>query len=300
MRETARELRGELTGLQELKRGGLGNWLWLVFFSLRNWFVGWAFFLPSFFLSLIGMLTSAAIFYFMGQMVAKGADPYISQYGISYGSYIITGIMFNLMLGETLDAYHNAFTRGYWMGQFDMYIQHPGGVSSLLTGEVIAKYSVALVNTFVYFATGTWLFGVSVNVSNLFDTAVILILAIFSLTGLGLAGASTFTLMNAKREEPNPVKLITDFGVILLAGVYFPPAVLPAWLQNVGYWLPQTHALNAARLCLSGKATLSSPALAGDIFFLLIFGAVTLPLGALAFRLAIRKAERDGSLTRWS
>ena len=285
---------------QELKRGGIRSWLALVGFTMRNWFFGWTFFLPDFALNMLSMFTSATIFYLMGQLVASGAEAQVAQYGMDYGAYIVTGVMFNLIMTETMSAYHESCLRGYWATQFDTYLQHPGGVSALLTGDVLSRYLLAGLNTAVYLLVGTWLFGVEVVVANLPDVVVILILAVAALTGLGLAGASTFTLLNAKRWGSNPVDWLVGFGVTLLAGVYFPPTVLPAWLQQIGEWLPQTHALRAARLCLNGQATLSTPSVAGDARFLLQFAAVALPIGVLLFTAGMRKAQRDGSLTRWS
>jgi len=281
-------------------RGVVGQWITLVLLAVRNWFVSWTFFLPSFIVSLIGMVTGGAIFYLMGQVVAKGAQPHIAEYGLSYGSYIITGVMFTMIMDATLSAYHEAFLRGYWTNQFDVYLSHPGGVSALLTGEVLAKYLVASVNTIIYFLVAVWLFGVSVELSNLFDTFIILVLAVASLTGPGLAGASTFSLFNAKKEEANPVQLLATFGSTLLSGIYFPPSVLPGWLQAVGQWLPQTHILHAARLCLSGKASLGDPVIAGDISYLIKFSLVTLPIGVLLFAAGIRASQKEGSLTRWT
>jgi ABC-type multidrug transport system permease subunit len=208
--------------------------------------------------------------------------------------------MFTMVMDATLSAYHEAFLRGYWTNQFEVYLQHPGGVSALLTGEVIARYFVAVINTIIYFLVAVTLFGVTVETSNLPETLCILGLAVAALTGLGLAGASTFSLFNAKREEPNPVQLLMSFAVTLLAGVYFPPAVLPGWLQRAGEWLPQTHALRAARLCLTGQATLGDPRIAQDLAFLVKFTVVALPVGILLFALGIRRAQKEGNLTRWS
>jgi hypothetical protein len=67
------------TPAQELKRGGIGIWFTLVVFTIRNWFWGWTFFLPRFLIELVGMFTSAAIFFLMGQFVAQGAEANIAQ-----------------------------------------------------------------------------------------------------------------------------------------------------------------------------------------------------------------------------
>ena len=290
----------EQAAVQELKRGSVGTWLSLVAFTMRNWFFGWTFFLPDFVLNLAGMFTSAAIFFLMGQLVAKGAEAQVAPYGLSYGSYIITGVMFNMVMSTTLSAYHESCLRGYWATQFDTYLQHPGDVSALLAGDVLARYVLVGLNTLIYFVVAVWLFGITAVVANLLDVLAILVLGVVALTGLGLAGASTFTLLNAKRWGSNPVDWLVGFEVTLLSGVYFPPSVLPAWLQRFSEWLPQTHALRAARLCLSGRATLRDASIAQEIIFLLLFAVVTLPIGAALFAAGMRKAQRDGSLTRWS
>jgi ABC-2 type transport system permease protein len=283
-----------------LTRGQASLWLSLLAFSVRNWFVSWTFFLPSFLINLTGMVTSAAIYYLMGQMVGKAAGPHIAEYGLNYGTYIVTGVMFTLMMDSTLGAYHEALLRAYWTNQFDVYLQHPGGVSALLAGEVIAKYMLAGLNTMVYFLLAVWLFGVPVKIANLPDTLATLVLAVLSLTGLGLAGASTFSLFNVKREETNPIQLIVTLCVTLLSGIYFPATVLPRWMQRVAQWLPHTHALRAARLCLSGQARLSDPLIRGDLVFLIQFALITLPIGVALFAAGIRLAEKEGNLTRWS
>jgi hypothetical protein len=46
--------------------------------------------------------------------------------------------------------------------------------------------------------------------------------------------------------------------------------------------------------------TLSDPRVLADLRFLLLFGIVTLPVGVAAFAVGMRKAQRDGSLSRWS
>lgn len=290
----------EPAAITQLKRHGVGNWLTLVGLVVRNWFASWMFFLPNFVLSLIGIFASAVVFYVMGQLVGPGVEGHVEPYGLGYGAYIITGVMFSLLMQATMRGYHEASLDGYWKMEFDMYAQHPGGVSAYLFGSVLSKYLMAVMTTLIYFAVGVWGFGVPVAVRNLPALLLVLTLAVVSLTGLGLAGASTFSLLNVKARGTNPVELIFNFLVTILAGVYFPPTVLPAWLQSIAEWLPQTHALRSMRLVLGGKATLLDPAVVADLTYLAWFAAVTLPLGALLFAAGMRKALRDGNLTRWS
>lgn len=278
----------------------VGRWLYLVFFSFKNSYFGWTFFLPSFAITLAQMFTAAAIFYLMGELVAQAAASDVQAYDMSYGTFIVTGVMVNLLLEATLSAYHQAWLSGYWATQFDTYLQHPGGVSAYLTGSVLFSYLQVVVRTVIYVIVGVVLFNVPVDVPNLPTITVILLLGVFSLTGLGLLGASTFSLLNARSWGQNPVEWLLGFAVALLAGVYFPATVLPSWLQGLSYWIPQTHAIHAARLALTGQVGLTSSAVTGDLVFLLGFGCVTLPLGVLAFVAGVRKVQRDGTLSRWS
>lgn len=284
----------------ELKARGVRPWLGLVVFAMRNWIFTWTFFLPSFVLSLAQMFTGAAAFYLMGTLVGPGAAEHVQRYGVGYGSYIITGLMLNLLMTETLQGYHQCLSSTYWASQTDAYLQHPGGLSALLVGNLLMRYLMAAVNTLAYLLVGVWLFRVPVAFANLPHVAGLLGLALFSLTGLGLAGASAFTLLNAKSWDSNPVTWLMGFAVTLMAGVYFPPTVLPEWLQAVGGWLPQTHALHAARLCLSGQATLATPEVGASAGFLVKFGLATLPVGLVLYGAGMRRAQRDGTLSRWS
>ena len=290
----------EHVAVTELKRAGAVSWLTLVALVVRNWFAGWMFFLPNLVLNLVTTLASAAVFYLMGQFVGRGVEAHVEQYGLEYGSYIITGVMFSMLMQTTLRSYHEASLDGYWKLEFDIYLQYPGGLSAYLLGGVLSKYIIAVVTTIVYFAVGAWIFGVPVAVKNLPALLLVMVLAIVSLTGLGLAGASTFSLLNFKARGSNPVELLFSFLASILAGIYFPPTVLPGWLQSVAEWLPHTHALRSLRLILSGKASLFESTVAGDLAYLFNFAAVTLPIGILLFAVGMRKALRDGNLTRWT
>jgi ABC-2 type transport system permease protein len=294
-----REPGSAVNAAYELKRQGLRPWLWLLLFVMRNWITSWAFFLPSFVLSLLQMFTGAAVFYLMGQLVAPGAAEHVEQYGTQYGTYIVIGLMFKRFMDATVGGFYEGFQHSYWASQTDVYLQHPGGLSALLSGDILMRYFMSIVHTLAYLAVGIWLFGVTVEVANLPDVVAILALVTLALMGLGLASASAFTLLNAKSGE-SPVGWLLGFAVTLLAGVYFPPTVLPAWLQSLADWLPHTHALHAARLCLSGKASLATPEIGAAAVFLVKFAALALPVGLLLYVAGMRKAQRDGSLSRWS
>ncbi|UCC88825.1 MAG: hypothetical protein JSV81_05845, partial [Anaerolineales bacterium] len=71
----------------------------------------------------------------------------------------------------------------------------------------------------------------------------------------------------------------------------------PTWLQPFSHLLPITYSLRAMRLAiLQGH---SFAALAPDMLILAVFAIVLFPLSLVAFRLGVRKAKMDGSLTQF-
>ncbi len=95
----------------------------------------------------------------------------------------------------------------------------------------------------------------------------------------------------------NPFSWIFGTTSGLLGGVVFPIAILPSWIRWASYLLPVTYSLDGMRKSLLAGAEFSEilPAVGA----LAAFNVVLLPLSLWAFRLAIRKAKRDGTLTHY-
>ena len=82
-----------------------------------------------------------------------------------------------------------------------------------------------------------------------------------------------------------------------MAGVFYPVSVVPRWMQQAANFLPLTHTLEGMRLAILRGYGLRQ--LIPQVVALLIFAAIVLPLSALAFAWAVRRAKRDGSLTHY-
>jgi len=93
--------------------------------------------------------------------------------------------------------------------------------------------------------------------------------------------------------------LLTSIRVLayILLGVFFPITILPGWLQKVSYFLPITYSLRAMRHAL--LQSYSFQALGFDILILALFSVVLLPFSIYAFKVAVRRAKKDGSLTHY-
>ena len=72
---------------------------------------------------------------------------------------------------------------------------------------------------------------------------------------------------------------------------------MPVLFQKIAWFLPITHALRAMRHAVIQGYPLS--ALSADIFFLLFFALALIPISLIIFKLALKKAKKDGSLVKF-
>jgi len=274
-------------------------WLRIVIENFKNAVFGWTFFTVNFLMSIVGMFFESLIFFIIAEYVGPSASPMLAQYGGNYTSYIILGIAFNTFLSVSLNSYYMAYSNGYWGSGFEIYSTSPIGVSAFIIGSVLFDYFISCIGIIMYLAIGIFAFHLNLANANYLTTIIALLLSAAAVSGIGLIAASTFTLLNCKAWG-NPVTWIVSLLVGLLSGVYFPPKVLPEFVQGIGACLPQTYAYDAARLAVLTGANLWHPTIYRDVTTIILQMIVLLPMGIILYRMSLRKAERDGALTRWS
>lgn len=122
---------------------------------------------------------------------------------------------------------------------------------------------------------------------------LVLLAAIPAIYGLGFAFAS---IVITAREAHAFVFLVRGI-VMIFCGITFPVTMLPAWMQAVTYWLPQTYVIHAMRLAALSPVSFSD--LLPDLLPLLLFGVFWLTVGYLMFALMERRARQTGAIGQY-
>jgi ABC-2 type transport system permease protein len=78
------------------------------------------------------------------------------------------------------------------------------------------------------------------------------------------------------------------------SGAYYPLSILPGWLREVANLNPMTTTIEGMRQALLGSLPVSQ--LLHDLGVLVLAGAVSVSLGVIAFRLALARERRRGTL----
>ncbi len=272
---------------------------WVLFrrdlFTQYAW-LGWA--LPFEGLNLVAGL---ATWLFYARAFGNQA-PFLQAYGGDVVAYLILGVAVTPLLLQTMRQFYNqvkSLYTGSWssggvrlsMAEYLLMAKIP--LWTYLSAQLFWGYVRQFLFLGVYLVAGWVWFGFHPHPGARYDLALLaLLLGLLAAAGIGLISASMVWLMNAWHDT-EPVHWLIGVLVPLVSGSYFPPAILPGWLQVVSAWLPQTYALDAIRRSVLGTA---GAALTHDLATLALFALLLPAAGALLFRRSRQVGRRRAAL----
>ena len=233
-----------------------------------------------------------AIYYFIANVFGNTAAPYLQAYGGSFFAFVIVGVAFSEYMSIGMSAIADSVREGQMTGTLELMLLSPTRLVVTLVASSLWSYVFATLRICIYLLGGIAL-GVGLGRANVPFALASLALAIVSFSALGLLTASVIILM----KRGDLLGWAVRVSSLLLAGVYYPVAVLPGWLRALGQLLPLTHALELLRRSLLLGEGLAE--LWGELLILTGLTLVLFPLGLLACHTAIRIARADGSLSHY-
>jgi ABC-2 type transport system permease protein len=158
-------------------------------------------------------------------------------------------------------------------------------------GLVAVLYGV--LRTALLFAVVALFFGLEMPDANYATALVLLAVSSISFVGVGMI---TAVLPLISPEKGAQLGFMAQGFLLVVSGVYYPVEVLPGWMQALSVISPATYALEGIRAAVLDGAGLGE--VWGDLWPLLVLGAVCVPLGLAVFKAGERYAKRHGKLKR--
>lgn len=245
----------------------------------------------AFLLSLVGILFSVAIFYYLGKLIGPAIEGRLG--GSDYFSFVLIGIAFYNYLGTALNSFSGSIRQAQMTGTLEPVLVTPIAIPTMLFGSSLYSFLYTSLTAVAYLVVAALFFDFDLSHANLGSAFVTLGLTIVAFSGLGILSAS-FTL---RWKRGDPITFFLGTASALLGGVYFPIEIVPDWLQHIAAWIPLTYALSAMRGALLDGDSLSL--LAGDLAMLALFAILLVPLSVLAFSRALTAARREGTLSQY-
>jgi ABC-2 type transport system permease protein len=246
----------------------------------------------SFLSSFVGILLSSATFYFVAKLVPPGT-PSLGPFGGDYFSFAVVGVAFSSLLGMFQEGLSAVIRSAQVSGTLEALLVTPTSIPTVLFGSSLYSLLLQVFRTLLHLGVALAFFGMTLGRVNGPGVLFVGVLTVLCFLGVGVLSAS-FILVY---KTGNPFGWILGTVSGLLGGVVFPVALLPPWIRWVSSLLPVTYALDGMRKSL--LASVGFAEILPDIAALAVFNIILLPASLLAFRLAVRKAKRDGTLSHF-
>ncbi len=247
----------------------------------------------AFFFQFFSIFISVSVFYFLSKLLGDVANKYLEPYGGDYFSFVLIGVAFTNYLETSLQSFSKSIREAQMMGTLEAVLVTQTEIPTIILSSSLYSFLWTSFHVIVYLFLGVVLFGLNISQANVFGAFIVLLLTITTFSSLGILSASFIMVL----KKGDPIANLFSGISWFLGGVYYPIAVLPSWLRKFSYLIPLTHSLEGMRgALLKGH---SCKILAPNIFVLLLFSFIMVPLSLISFRFAVNHAKREGSLTHY-
>lgn len=230
-------------------------------------------------------------FYYLGSYV--GTRPLEGT--TDYFSYTLVGFAFSQYYGLVLVALAKSLREDQLIGTIEPLMGTPVKPGTIVFGASLFPLLDGLILTVVQLSAGALFLGADFHRANWVGVAVLGIVGMAALQGLGIISA-TFVILFKKGDPLTPLLAASSF---IFTGVFFPFEQLPWFLRWLSYCIPTTYFIKGARQYIFQGVSLFHPDAFLNVKVLLMFAVIVVP-GAIAFfTWAVRYARRRGTLCHY-
>lgn len=244
-------------------------------------------------IQLAKLFISLLMFYFIGETFGGAISPYLGRYGGSYFAYVLVGTAVSTFASFGLGALAGEVRTAQVEGTLEALLSTPTSIYTILIGNSLWSFIESFIESILLVTIGIFFLNLHVTLAGALGTLLILSLTLAAFLSIGMLSASFVMIF----KQGNPIPFIFGSSSYFLGGMIFPVEVLPQPLQFVSQLLPITHAISALRELLLARTNIES--VVPLIINLCIFIAVFSPLSVIIFRIAVKRAKRDGSLIQY-
>jgi ABC-2 type transport system permease protein len=180
-----------------------------------------------------------------------------------------------------------------WEGTIEYTFMAPLSRWVHLVGMGLFAVAYGVVRAGLLFAVIAFFFDLAMPQADFVAALVILAVASVSFIGIGMM---TAVLPLISPEKGSQLGFIAQGMLLVVSGVYYSVEVLPEPMQWLSTISPATYALDGIRAAILEGAGVG--ALWGDIWPLIVIGAVSIPLGLVVFQRGELYAKQHGKLKR--
>ncbi len=212
--------------------------------------------------------------------------------------YIGFVVMGGAMSAFWLNVLWSMSSQLYWekeTGNLALYIMAPNSMMAILLGMALGGLLATALRAVTVTLLGSFMFGVTYEISSFFQLFSVFMLAMIALYGMGMMMASTFLLFG--REAWHVANLAQE-PVFLASGFFFPIKFLPFWVAAGASFIPLTLGMDAMRqLIFSGGFQFGLFSVQAEIYALAVMAVVFVASSKFLLAYVEKLAVREGRIT---
>jgi ABC-2 type transport system permease protein len=244
----------------------------------------------AFFSDWVNLVFEVVLLFFVGRLIDPSVLPSFGGVRPTYVEFAAVGIAIGSILQANTARAMSAIRSEQVVGTLEMVFLSPTAPTTVLMGVVVYDLVYVPIRSVIFLAALSLLTDVRFSLSALIPVTVIFVAFAPFLWGLSFVGAAG--MLTFRRGAG--IAGLTAAVLVITSGSFFPVTVLPEWLQLVARLNPITIAVDGVRAALLGAAGWAEAF--RSAISILPFAAVSLALGVLALRAALRRERRRGTL----
>jgi ABC-2 type transport system permease protein len=228
-------------------------------------------------------------FWFVARLMGDQV-PQLERYGGNYFSFVLLAYAPLEYLRVSIWGFSARIREAQSLGTLEALLVTPVGIPTVLFGSVAYPFAWATLRAVGFLLIAGWADD-RLGAARWDAVALMFLLSMVVFGAIGILSAS-FIMVFKKGDPISPL----FFGAsTLFSGLFFPTQMLGP-LQWISKLMPLTYAAETSRLGMLG-ATWTE--LAPELAKLALFAAALIPTAAWAFRHALDRARRDGTLAHY-
>lgn len=252
---------------------------WLVFSSYRT----------RLFTTFFTTAVSLTLFYYVSRLVTS---PRVGTPD-DYYAFVVVGVVIFGVLTSTLVTPVSTLRAELQAGTFERMLVSPFGPVRCIASLLVFPLLLSVVLGLLALTYAALVFGLDLRWSTAGAAVPVAMLGALAFAPFGLVMTAAVVLF----KQTNAGATFVMAAVTLLAGVYFPVALLPDWIEWASQVQPFTPAVDLLRSALVGTP-LPDP-LWLELAKLVGFAALLLPLSFAVLRAAVDRSRRRGTIIEY-
>jgi ABC-2 type transport system permease protein len=234
-------------------------------------------------------LLSLVLFYYVSRLV--DVDTFLSP--DDYFAFATVGVVIFGVLTSTLVAAPGTLRQELVAGTFERMLVSPfGGVAGVLS-MLIFPFAYALAHGAVTLLLAVVIFGLPLEWPSAAMAAPVALLGVLAFLPFGVVVAAAVVVL--KQAMGATSFLIA--GISVVAGLYFPVALLPAWIEWLSHVQPFTPAVDLLRNLLVGTPLEASPG--AEAAKLALFAVTLLPASIWLLHRSLELGRRRATIMEY-